>query len=86
MINKKNRMNTQFTRAHKNSKYFLVLVFIFLLGACSEEEGPAEQAGEEIDETIQQLQTDAKDAKQEIEEETEEVINDAERTAEDIAD
>lgn len=57
------------------------------LAACdNESQGPAEKAGEEIDETIQQIQTDAKDTKQAAEEKTEEFVNDAERAIEDATD
>ena len=65
----------------------VLLILTFGLSACDQEqEGPAEKAGEEIDETIQQLQTDAKDTKQELEEGTEEILNDTQRAVEDAAD
>ena len=82
----KKRNNKKYALYCKTLNIALVLMLTLFLTACSEEEGPAEQAGEEIDETIQQLETDTKDAKQELEEKTEEIINDTERAVEDATD
>ena len=46
-------------------KFMLILiagVFIIGLGGCPEEEGPAERAGEEIDEAMEEAGEEAEDA------------------------
>ena len=50
----------------------LTLAFIFALTAC-EEQGPAEKAGEQIDEATENIKDAAKDAAEEIGDKTEEL-------------
>lgn len=54
---------------------FATVMLSFTLGAC-DREGPAEQAGENIDEFGQEMQHEADEAGDEMEEQYEEMTND----------
>ena len=77
-----------FSKKNTSYRWFLLIMLLafLILGCEKKEQGPAEKLGEKIDESFEEIKTDAKNAKQKVEDKTEEVINDTERAIEDAQD
>ena len=63
-------------------KIFIPIVLLFALAAC-EQQGPAERAGEELDEAVQSLQRDAEDMQEQVDDAVDEARNEASDMARD---
>jgi prefoldin subunit 5 len=61
----------------------LMTLLMLSLTAC-DSQGPAERAGEEIDEAVDALQRDAEDMQEDIDDAIDDVRQDAEEAAEDL--
>lgn len=62
--------------------YILLFACLGALSACVENDGPMERVGEEIDEAIEDVQTDGEDPANQLDDALDEVQD----TAEDVAD
>ncbi len=60
------------------NRWLLLGSVVFALGACGDQQGPAESAGERVDETAEEVQEGFEEAGEEAQETVEEVREEAE--------
>lgn len=65
---------------------FLVSAALCLFLTACEQQGPAERAGEEIDEAVDSLQRDAQDMQEQVDDAIDDARQEAEDAAEDLRD